>query len=145
MTTSHPSASSTPKNCKRCKRIFNYYGIGHMYCPSCLAIDNEIFERIKKYLYEHGTATTEELSAATNVSIPQIEVYLREGRLEIPANSNIFIKCELCGAKLRSGRYCPACASKLSHTFTSSYTYDQNEVGEAAPSQSGKMHFLSKD
>ena len=34
---------------------------------------------------------------------------LKEGKLEISQNSAIFLKCEICGALIRSGKYCTKC------------------------------------
>lgn len=131
--------------CARCRRMFTYSGFGHRYCEICKEYDTRDFEKVRTYIYEHGTATMLQLSEATKVEINYIEQYLREGRLEIPESSNIFIHCEMCQAEIRSGRYCKDCAVQLSKNFSG--VLDEFEIGEKAKrsSKDGKMHFLGKN
>lgn len=132
------------KNCKKCGRLFLYYGFGHMYCPTCQKMDNEMFQKVKDYIYEKGPSTMGEVAEATGVPIQQIDLYLKEGRLEIPPNSKLFIKCESCGVEMRSGRYCPTCASRLSKDLSVRSNFIMDEVGELKKDPTpGKMHFLN--
>lgn len=130
--------------CARCRRMFTYSGFGHRYCEICKEYDVADFEKVRSYIYEHGTVTMIELSEATKVEIKYIEQYLREGRLEIPENSNIFIHCEMCNTEIRSGRYCKDCAIHLSKNFVG--IFDEYEIGEKAnrKDNKGKMYFLGK-
>lgn len=129
--------------CIRCKRIFNYFGFGHRYCPACKKIDDEQFDKIRDYIYKNGTATMVELEQNTGISIRRIEQYLKEGRLEIPENSPIFIKCETCHRDIRSGKYCKECAAKLTKDFKTALVIDEFEVGDAPKKKnSGKMRYL---
>lgn len=130
---------SEDKICRRCKRMFKYYGVGHFYCPSCAEVDRQIFEKVKTYLYEEGPRTMDEIAVATGVSIQQIELYLRQGRLEIPENSPIFIKCENCGVEMRSGRFCLTCANKLKGDWHGKYQYVEDEIGELRATAQIKM------
>ena len=131
--------------CARCRRMFTYSGFGHRYCEICKEYDATDFEKVRSYIYENGTATMLELTEATGVEIHYIEQYLREGRLEIPESSNIFIHCEMCHAEIRSGRYCKDCAVQLSKNFSG--VFDEYEVGEKAKRSDGKgkMYFLGKN
>lgn len=129
------------KNCKKCGRTFTYYGMGHMYCNACTKIDRQTFEIVKDFIYENGAATISEIAEGTGVSQKQVELYLKEGRLEIPDDSPVFIKCEKCGREMKTGRFCTLCASKLTAEFKASLNYDQNEVGEEAK-EKGKMHYM---
>lgn len=139
------TANSRPgivkKACKRCGRLFDYFGIGKMYCSKCAKIDSEQFQKVKDYIREVGPSDMFQIEEATGVDHKQVQVYLREGRLEIPANSELFIKCEKCGAKLRSGRFCPDCVHKMSAEFLSGTTFDSNEVGEPKV----KVHYLNSE
>jgi RNA polymerase subunit RPABC4/transcription elongation factor Spt4 len=132
------------KVCVRCGRIFNYLGFGHYYCPPCRKKDIEDFTKVKEYIYEHGVATALEVSDNTGVSLKTIEQYLREGRLEIPENSPIFIKCEKCSINIRSGRLCPQCATSLSNAMRVEMNFDDEQIGEV-PKMVGKMRFFGKD
>ncbi len=130
---------SEDKICRRCKRIFKYYGVGHFYCESCAEVDKQTFEKVKQYLYENGPRNMDEISLGTGVPIQQIEGYLRQGRLEIPEHSEIFIKCEMCGVQMRSGRFCLTCANKLKGNWTGKYMYAEDEIGELRSTAQIKM------
>ena len=133
------------RTCKFCGGMFRYYGFGYGYCERCTPIDNEMFHRVKDYIWENGTATMAVVSDATGVSMKQINQYLRDGRLEIPEDSEIFIRCELCGTDIRYGRYCQECASRTSRELKSALKVDIFEIGEKPKRMRGKMHYLSAD
>lgn len=130
------------KVCKRCKRMFQYQGFGHLYCEICKQYDMEDFEKVRDYIYKHGMATMFELNQAVGVEIKYIEQYLREGRLEIPEDSKVFIHCEICNTEIRSGRYCMDCAIKMAKDFHG--VIRDYEVGEkpVKSKQDGKMRFI---
>lgn len=131
--------------CSRCKRMFTYLGFGHYYCPTCKKMDEEYFQRVRDYIYDHGSASAMEVSEGTGVSLSTITQYLKEGRLEIPENSLIFIKCEMCGSNIRSGRLCRECASKLNHVMRKEIEFEDEQIGEKPKKVSGKMRFLDND
>lgn len=134
-----------PKVCSRCGRMFTYLGFGHFYCPVCKEKDAEDFTRVKEYIYENGVAPALEVSEKTGVSLKIIEQYLREGRLEIPECSPIFIKCEMCAVDIRSGRLCPSCATTLSNAMRIEMNFDDDQIGEIPKKMEGKMRYLGKD
>ena len=133
------------KICVRCKRMFTYLGYGHFYCPMCRKADEEDFQKVKNYIYDHGTAPALEVSDNTGISLERINQYLREGRLEIPENSPIFIKCEMCHIDIRSGRLCPECASKLSHAMRITMDFDEEQIGPIPKKLIGKMRFIRNE
>ncbi len=133
------------RTCKFCGAMFYYYGFGYGYCPRCTPLDAEMFHRVKDYIWEHGTASMVAVSDATGVSVNHIIQYLKDGRLEIPEESDIFIHCELCGGNIRYGRYCPECAARTSKTLKSAVKMDLFEVGEKPKVMKGKMHFIGSD
>jgi uncharacterized Zn ribbon protein len=133
------------KVCVRCKRMFTYSGFGHFYCPTCRKLDEEDFARVKNYIYDHGVASAIEVSEMTGVSLKTIEQYLREGRLEIPEESPIFIKCEKCKIDIRSGRLCTECARKLSAAMRKEMDFDDEQIGDVPKKMIGKMRFLGDE
>jgi len=133
------------KVCVKCKRIFNYSGYGHFYCPLCKKRDEEDFTKVKDYIYGNGVASSLEVSEMTGVNYNTIQQYLREGRLEIPEGSPIFIKCEKCAIDIRSGRLCPECATKLSNAMRIEMNFDDEEIGPVPKVIIGKMRFLGKE
>lgn len=130
------------KVCVRCKRMFTYMGYGHFYCPACKKLDEADFTKVKEYIYENGTAPAFEVFENTGVSLERITQYLREGRLEIPEMSPIFIRCEMCSADIRSGRLCPDCAGKLTKSMKVSMNFDEEQVGQVPRKLNGKMRFF---
>lgn len=134
------------KKCIRCGKLFKADSLNLDLCPYCIKLDNEDFEKIRNYLYEHKTATSVELSEATGVSVMQIERYLKNGRLEIPENSPIYIKCELCGAEIKSGRICSACSVSLSNAVRVEMNFTEAQVGETpkkSSSSKAKMYYFN--
>ncbi|MBP5330291.1 MAG: flagellar operon protein YvyF [Lachnospiraceae bacterium] len=128
--------------CSRCGRVITYPGFGAVLCRSCRELDEEEFGRVRDYLNEHGTANMYEISEATGVTEKTIRRYLLESRLEIPEGSPIYIKCEVCGCDIRSGRYCPDCAGRLSSELQNAYMSFVGDKPKFSEDKSGKMHFL---
>lgn len=131
--------SNSVKACEGCRRLFMYPGFGSKFCSACRERDEENQHRVKDYLREHGAANMYQISEATGVSEGTIRQYLRDSMLEIPEGSPIYIKCEICGCDIRSGRWCPTCASKLSSNVRCNFV----GVGDVPKSRlSGKMRFF---
>ncbi len=139
------NSAGEPRVCVRCKRMFTYLGFGHLYCPACKKRDAEYFQRVREFLYDNVGATATEVSDGTGVGINTITQYLREGRLEIPENSKIFLKCEMCATSIRSGRLCKECASKLNHAMRKNIDFDDEQIGEVPKKATGKMRFFEKE
>jgi ribosomal protein L32 len=95
--------------CRSCGSLYD--GRPNDLCPTCRRLDNENFERIRKYLREQEGATVEEVCAATGVSVERILGYLREGRLIQRINASY--PCEACGAVIHAGRLCAECRETL--------------------------------
>jgi len=100
-------------NCRRCKKIFMYSGVGPKICESCKKQEDEDFEKVRAFVREYPGATAQEVSDATGVPAPLIYRFLKEGRLEVSESSPIALQCENCGVRIRSGRFCVACSKKL--------------------------------
>ncbi len=134
----------TVEVCKNCRRLFKYYGFGSRYCPECAKIDEEQRTKVKDYIRLNGPENKYEIALATGVPEEDINEYLRDGMLEIPEGSAVFIKCESCGCDIRSGRWCSECAARMSVTHGKKAAY----IGTGdtpKSSQNGKMRFLGKN
>lgn len=136
---------SNIRTCMRCHGLFVYTGFGHAICPRCREAEAREFNRVKDFIYANPGVTMIEVEEATGVPIRQITEYLRAGRLEIPNNSLIFIKCEKCGQDIRSGRFCADCVHKMSAQMKKQLEVDEFQVGEKPTKGTGRMRFLDKE
>ena len=98
------------RNCKRCGKL--HYGTGRV-CPEWLKKEEEKFDFVKKYLKENPASSLIKVSDETGVTVPEIERFLRDGRLEVTSGMGDFLKCTKCGSPIKTGRYCPECEKKV--------------------------------
>ncbi len=100
------------KNCRKCKRIFMYV-TGPQICDNCKKLEDEDFEKVRKFVKEFPGATIPEVSKETGVEVALIYRFLKEERLEVAEGSPIALQCENCGTRIKSGRFCVECSRKL--------------------------------
>lgn len=98
-----------PTYCEKCGGVMVFKGVGEYKCEDCGYLDYDDYGKARNYIEKHPGATSAEVSMETGVSQKAIRDMLREERLEIAPNSNIFLRCEICGADIRFGRYCQKC------------------------------------
>ena len=131
------------KICPKCGELMRY-AFGEVFkCDNCGAEELTSFGKVRKYIEAHGPSNAANISDGTGVPVSTINRYLREGRIEIPDGSDSYIKCEDCGAEIRYGRYCPACAAK--HNKGQNVGIFNSEAGEVPKHKRdayGKMHTL---
>lgn len=112
------------RNCRRCSRIFQYKG--SKYCSSCMLELDDIFIKVRDYIYDNPDANILTVSQETEVEEGIILEFLREGRLELTSPSLDFL-CERCDTPIVSGRFCNDCIRKLDREM-------KRGLGEAAQS-----------
>lgn len=100
------------RNCKNCGRLFNYLN-GPSICPACRDELENQFVQVKEYVRENPGATIQMVADDNGVTVQQIRQWVREERLEFSKDSPVGIECEICGATIRTGRYCEACKGKM--------------------------------
>lgn len=98
-----------PTYCQECGGMMVFKGVGEYQCEKCGLLAYDDYGKARNYLEKHTGATSAQVSEATGVSQRSIREMLKEARLEIAANSNFFLQCEICGASIRMGRFCPKC------------------------------------
>lgn len=107
-------------------------------------VNENNFRKVKEYLQEHGVTPAIIIADNTGVPISVIDKFLRQGRIEIPENEEKYIPCERCGADIRYGRFCPACAAEIGKQLEIHLTY--GEIGPTPKQKKeGKMRFLNKE
>lgn len=132
------------RNCRVCGRIFNYLS-GPPVCPACRDAAEAKFQEVKDYIREHPGVGMSEVAEACDVDPGQIRQWLREERLEVTADSAVFLNCESCGAPIRSGKYCEKCKQEMAKGFDQVLKTSRPEPPKPKKSddtQSAKMRFL---
>lgn len=114
-------------NCPRCGKLFakNFRDI----CPACVKDIEREYELCLEYLRAEKTATIQEVSEATDVSIRQITKFIREGRISIANNPNMMYPCEVCGVLIREGNMCDSCRSRLARDLSAAAKEDGGSKG----------------
>jgi len=131
-------------NCKSCGSLFNYIG-GEKICPRCKEKLEDKFQEVKKYVQEHGKAGFEEIAKECDVTTKQIKKWVREERLVFSEDSAITIECEKCGAPIRSGRFCQACATGMTNSLNNAFGLNKKPEAPKKPDRhdtKNRMRFL---
>lgn len=98
-----------PTLCTDCGGIMVFKGVGEYKCEDCGSLGYDDYGKARNYIEMHPGATMAEVAGATGVTQKSIREMVRESRLEIAASSNVFLRCEICGTTIRSGRFCAKC------------------------------------
>ena len=131
------------KVCKQCNTNMVYI-YGEMYqCPVCGRKELSDFGKVREFLDANGPQPAAVIADATGVSLHAIDQFLRQGRVEIPDGSDVYIKCQNCGTEIRYGRYCPECMAKISKNINAAvWNQDVGEKPKMKHNAAGKMHTL---
>lgn len=98
-----------PRTCEKCQGIMVFKGVGEYHCEDCGYVAYDDYGKVRLYLEQHQGATVSEAEAGTGVKQKTIRQMLKEGRLEVTTDSMSFLKCEVCGEPIRSGKLCAKC------------------------------------
>ncbi len=128
------------KNCRSCGRLFNYIGGGYQLCPACVADLDKKFGLVKQYIRDTPYATMPQIAEENNVSIAQLERWVREERLTFADDSPIGIECEGCGTTIKTGRFCSNCKDNMAKGL--SYKSNTGAVKKSADREKARMRFL---
>lgn len=129
--------------CKNCGRLFNHIS-GPRICPGCAKKLEDKFVEVKKYVREHPQVGVHELSKEMEVSVNQINRWVREERLVFSDDSPVGLPCEGCGATIKTGRFCNNCKSQLASGLRHAAGLDVKKEPQKKPRKStdNKMRFL---
>lgn len=130
------------RNCKRCRRLFNY-SANSRYCPACLEEIEQEFQKAKEYIYRHPGVGIQAISEELEIEVSQIKQWIREERLALSNASDSGIFCENCGVNITTGRFCDKCKSELTNSLSNAV----EKKGQVAPplkkkSEKDRMRFL---
>lgn len=134
------------RNCRKCGKIFNYVA-GPSVCPQCKEAHEAKFQEVKKFVMENKGSGFQEIVQNCGVEIPQIQQWIREERLVFSEDSPISIGCEICGAMIRTGRYCNHCKVNTANDLNNSIHKNdvhQNQNVKVDLKANPKMRFLDR-
>lgn len=131
------------KRCPSCGANMKYI-YGETYeCPECGRKELSDFGKVKEFLDANGPQPAAIISDATGVSLYVIDTYLKQGRVEIPDGSDVYIRCQNCGTEIRYGRFCPECMMKMTNNLSKAiWNPDMGEKPKLKRDASGRMHTL---
>lgn len=98
-----------PSFCSKCGGVMVFGGVGEYHCEDCKNIEYDDFGKVRLFIEQNRGATAVQIEESTGVKQKTIRQMLRENRLEITTGSHAFLHCEICGANIRSGRFCDSC------------------------------------
>ncbi len=131
--------------CKRCKKMFQHV-TGPDVCPKCKQKEEEMFQVVKEYLRKNPGASMNTVSQETEVPVSLIESFLRQGRLEVTADSPIRLSCETCGENILTGRFCSKCSASLMGDLSSAAKQmTRAQAPKTEEKKAEKMRFLRSD
>ena len=131
-------------SCKECGKLFNFIR-GQRICPACSRKLEDKFMEVKKYVREHPNVDVKELSEEMEVSVRQINRWVREERLVFSDDSPVGLPCEGCGVTIKTGRFCDKCKAELATGFRHATGQDKKVVAQPVPKKSAtdnRMRFL---
>lgn len=108
-----------PLFCDACDGKMEYKGNGEYTCQECGEQQLDDYGKIRVYLERNPGANAVEISENADVHLEIVGMFLKDGRITIPENSRIFIKCERCGCALRHGRFCLECKTSMAYEIKS--------------------------
>jgi len=132
------------KNCRRCRRLFNYIG-GQQICPACKEEIEAEFQKVKAYIQDNRNANVQDVAEACEVEESQIRQWVREERLMF-ADGVGGIACETCGALINSGRFCEKCKAAMINSLSAAGRRPEapKPVQDSRRTTETKMRFLNK-
>jgi predicted amidophosphoribosyltransferase len=88
--------------------------LAHGICLRCVREREDGVARLRAFLNDHPEATLREAGRASGLAPPVIAALVAAGRLRpVPAEPGD-PACDLCGAPVASGRFCPGCRRRFS-------------------------------
>lgn len=133
--------------CEYCQNVFNSIG-GQKICPQCAGELDEIFTRIRKYMYSTSDrVTTASLVEKLDVPEKAVDYLIHENRLVLDRQGKAVGKCKICGAPTVGESLCKECRKKFTEGVQK-FRQERAQEEKTAPSSLGSAHPLirsSKD
>ena len=122
--------------CRACGSPLRYDSLGEYRCMTCGRSELDDYGKVRKFLDENGSAPAKVIEAQTGVPAVIINELLAKGKIQIAGDKESYVKCSSCGAPIKFGRICAACAAKQADGMKSLYA--SGVVGDAMPQWGGE-------
>lgn len=135
-----------PRTCEKCGGVMIFKGVGEYHCEECGEVAYDDYGKVRLYIEEHRGATAAQIESAIGVPQRTIRQMLKEGRLEVAADSRAFMYCEICRKPIRSGMYCPECEMKVHRSMEAEQREkrrrDLQGYGQGPKGDDGQRRFM---
>lgn len=99
-------------NCPRCGKVFQRNLRNQ--CTACSTSINDQLKNSLDYLRRNYRSTNEQVCEAIGVSDLQLQVWMKEGKLQLSDYPNLNYKCASCAEPIRQHKLCVACSTRIS-------------------------------
>lgn len=134
-----------PTLCRECGGVMVYRGVGEYRCEDCGILEYDDYGKVRNYLEKNKGANVAEISDHTGVSHKAIREMIKEKRFEVLDNRGGYIRCEMCGVDIKSGRLCSKCEMayhrKLEEKARSGRQKSMAGYGESVRGESGSKRY----
>lgn len=84
--------------------------------------DNELYKKVRDYVYDHQGASAAEVSLETGVPTSIILRYLKEGKIHLSENQRTLLTtCKMCSIVIERGTMCKECREKRDKNLKSGF------------------------
>ena len=140
-----PGGYQRPALCSKCQGVRVYKGIGEYQCEMCGALEYDEYGLVRNYLDEHRGSNVAQIADKTGVSQKTIREMIKDNRFEVIDNPGGYIRCEVCGVDIKSGRYCAKCEvayhRKMEDKVREAKQKNIAGYGDAKQGEEGSMRF----
>lgn len=117
--------------CKQCGRLFLRTEADEL-CSQCTDKGNSLLHEIKAFLDQHRDSSLEQISQNFDIAVEEILRFFKEGKLELKGELTGILRCEHCEQGIASGRYCEACAAKMSLSLKRAFDFAEDIQDESS-------------
>lgn len=128
-----------PTICRECGGVLVYRGLGEYECEECGKKEYDDYGLVREYLEAHKGANVAEISEFTGVSHKAIREMVKERRFELVESRGGYLRCEICGENIKSGRMCPKCEMEYHRQIEAEARQNRNNFKNVSV-YSGEKH-----
>lgn len=134
------------RTCEKCRRLF-YYLAGDCFCTDCRKDVDAAFRKADLYVTGRHDTSIAQVSTECDISVPQIETWVKEEKLHTIDEQKVYSVCEGCGKRIPTGNFCKLCKYKLMNGIKSALDVEGVQDTEQKPSKSrhAQMRFVNRD